>query len=107
MLDVKMVRERVDALRKTPGSATEVYDTRVDQKRLMTQAQIREANKENPGTILPASAAPTEVTDTGAMKALKEKMGIIAPVEKIAFKEMNEEQQAQTRENYLTLTQLI
>jgi len=107
LLDVKMVRERVDALRKTPGSATEVYDTRVDQKRLMTQAQIREANKENPGTILPASAAPTEVTDTGAMKALKEKMGIISPVEKIAFKEMNEEQQAQTRENYLTLTQLI
>ena len=44
---------------------------------------------------------------TGAMKALKEKMGIISPVEKIAFKEMNEEQQAQTRENYLTLTQLI
>ena len=50
---------------------------------------------------------PTEVTPTGAMKALKEKMGIISPVEKIAFKEMNEEQQAQTRENYLTLTQLI
>ena len=45
--------------------------------------------------------------DTQALKELKEQREIISPVALVRFDEMNTEQQAKTREKYLSLTQLI
>ena len=82
-------RGKFDKLVRGEEDPVQVYDTRAGQLRFMPPTEIAAINEDTPGTILPASAAPTKVTDTGAMKALKEKIRIISPVEKISFKDIS------------------
>ena len=90
-----------------PGAAVQVYDTEAGELRFMRPTEIAKRNEEAPGTILPPGERPADVTDTSEMKALKERRKLMTPVSDAPFNEMTEEQQAETRKNYLTLTQLV
>jgi len=90
-----------------PGAAVQVYDTEAGELRFMRPTEIAAINEETPGTILPPGEKPADVTDTSEMKALKERRKLVIPVSDAPFNEMTEEQQAETRKNYLTLTQLV
>jgi hypothetical protein len=100
-------REKFNKLVASKETPVQVYDTRKGQLEFMTPTEIEAINKDAPSTILPPGERPADVGDTTDLRALKEKRGIISPVAMVPFNEMNEEEQALTRENYLTVTQLI
>jgi len=100
-------RGKFDKLVKGEEAPVQVYDTREGELRFMPPTEIAAINEETPGTILPPGEKPADVTDTSEMKALKERRKLVIPVSDAPFNEMTEEQQAETRKNYLTLTQLV
>ena len=92
-----------------PGAAVQVYDTEAGQLRFMRPSEIAKRNEEAPGTILPPGEKPADVTPTSAMKTQMEYRSLLRVGKDtgLSFKEMNEDQQTEAKQNYLSLTHLI
>jgi hypothetical protein len=92
-----------------PGAAVQVYDTDEGELRFMRPAEIAKRNKEKAGTILPPGERPADVTPTSAMKTQMEYRSLLRVGKDtgLSFKEMNEDQQTESKQNYLSLTHLI
>ena len=100
-------REKFNKLVKSKETPVQVYDTRKGQLEFMTPTEIEAINKDASSTILPPGERPADVTPTGDMKSQLERRGLVEPVSEALFSEMTPEDQAQTRQNYLSLTQLV
>ena len=92
-----------------PGAAVQVYDTEAGELRFMRPAEIAKRNKETPGTILPPAERPADVTPTSAMKTQMEYRSLLRVGKDtgLTFAQMNEDQQTEAKQNYLSLTHLI
>ena len=92
-----------------PGAAVQVYDTEAGQLRFMRPSEIAKRNEEAPGTILPPGERPADVTPTSAMKIQLEYRSLLKVGKDtgLTFAQMNEDQQTEAKQNYLSLTHLI
>ena len=92
-----------------PGAAVQVYDTEAGQLRFMRPSEIAKRNEEAPGTILPPGERPADVTPTSAMKTQMEYRSLLRVGKDtgLTFAQMNEDQQTEAKQNYLSLTHLI
>ena len=92
-----------------PGAAVQVYDTEAGELRFMRPTEIAKRNEEAPGTILPPAERPADPTPTSAMKTQMEYRSLLRVGKDtgLTFAQMNEDQQTEAKQNYLSLTHLI
>ena len=87
----------------------QVYDTRKGQLEWMTPTEMEAINKDAPSTILPPGEKPADVTPTSAMKTQMEYRSLLRVGKDtgLTFAQMDEDQQTEAKQNYLSLTHLI
>ena len=87
----------------------QVYDTRKGQLEWMTPTEMAAINKDAPSTILPPGERPADVSPTNAMKTQMEYRSLLRVGKDtgLTFAQMNEDQQTESKQNYLSLTHLI
>ena len=102
-------RGKFDKLVKGEEAPVQVYDTREGELRFMPPTEIAAINEEAPGTILPPGEKPADVTPTSAMKTQMEYRSLLRVGKDtgLTFAQMDEDQQTEAKQNYLSLTHLI
>ena len=102
-------REKFNKLVKSKETPVQVYDTRKGQLEFMTPTEMEAINKDAPSTILPPGERPADPTPTSAMKTQMEYRSLLRVGKDtgLTFAQMDEDQQTEAKQNYLSLTHLI